>query len=151
MGRWKLSALAVAMLAGAWMALATGGCDSGDGPGSECTPGKDPEPGCGLDDCRAGRNDCGGIVYACDSSGRIIELGTCDVAPHDGGPNGPCVPGSEPVPGCGVSDCQLGRNDCGGAVFICDMSGQIVQGGTCDFPMPVVDAAVPLPPDARPR
>jgi hypothetical protein len=115
-------------------------CSDGGEGGSSCTPGTDPEKGCGVADCQLGQNECGGAVYACDQNGRVLELGTCERsvsdAGLDGGAGGECLPGTDPVPGCGFRDCQLGKNSCGGQVFVCDMTGHVVSSGICDPPPP---------------
>jgi hypothetical protein len=133
------------MLAMATSLAVLASCDSGD-DAQTCTPGSDPKPGCSLMDCLAHRNDCSGTVYACGETGEIIELGTCDLSIADAAP-GACTPGKDPVPGCSIDDCNQGVNVCGGPIFVCDMTGMVVQNGFC----PVggtVDASVVIPPDA---
>jgi hypothetical protein len=124
-------------------------CDSGGG-GSECTPGTDPMPGCSLGDCQAGRNTCGGTVYACDQAGNVFELGTCDLSHPDAGTDAgiECIPGTDPVPECSSAACAQGVNACGGQIFACDSTGHSVVVAFCDFPQFPVDAAV-APADAE--
>ncbi len=145
--RLKWCVLGPALLALAFL-FAAPACDDGGG-GPECTPGKEPMPGCGISDCQAGHNTCQGTVYGCDATSHVIELGVCDPSPHNIDAGGSCQPGVDPVPGCGQFDCQFG-GACGGQFFVCDMSGHVLafpceMGGVVDAAVPAPDAAEPSP------
>jgi hypothetical protein len=138
-----------------WLALALSfslaACDGG--ADKECEPGSEPMPGCTLADCQLGRNECGGSVYACDNTGHVIDLGTCDRSTRDAGRDGgdECLPGVDPIPGCSFNACQSGHNECGGTIFFCDDSGHVAEGGVCEmFPPTVVDADMVFPDAAFP-
>jgi hypothetical protein len=47
-------------------------------PGA-CTPGKDPVPGCSIDDCNQGVNICGGPIFFCDMNGMVVQNGFCPI------------------------------------------------------------------------
>jgi hypothetical protein len=63
----------------------------------------------------------------------VLLLASCN---SGGGGGSECTPGTDPTPGCSISDCQAGTNTCGGTVYACDQAGQVIELGTCDLSHP---------------